>query len=66
MMLRRKRNKRQHPSDEIMQREIQKSEEQRDQSAKELVAAKKTASLLQQIREQNHIVHDLREVFGGR
>lgn len=41
------------------------SEDQKYESSKELETARETVSILNRIREENHIVHDLREVFGG-
>ena len=64
MMFRRKKNN--HPSDEHMASEIKKSEDRLNDSKNELAAAKEAATILRQIRQDNHIVINLREVFGGR
>ena len=53
------------PSDKEMAAEIEKTVEQRKQSERELKQARETVSVLNRIREENHIVIDLREVFGG-
>lgn len=45
---------------------IAHSENQKQESRKELHEANEVASILRQIREDNHIVINLREVFGGR
>ena len=64
MMFRRRRNNR--LSLDNMAEEIKKSEIQRDSSRELLKEAKESASVLNRIREENHIVMNLREVFGGR
>ena len=64
MIFRRKKNN--HPSDEHMASEIKKSEDRLNDSRKELETAKEAESILRQIRQDNHIVINLREVFGGR
>lgn len=53
-------------TDEVIAIELKKSEERKEESRKELIAARETVSVLNQIRTENHIVKDLREVFGGR
>lgn len=65
MMFRRKK-KHNTPSDKVIAEEIQKSVKQREHSERELHQARETVSVLNRIREENHIVIDLREVFGGR
>lgn len=64
-MFRRKR-KPETLSQEEIEYEIALSENELYNSGKELERARETVSILNRIREQNHIVHDLREVFGGR
>jgi uncharacterized membrane-anchored protein YhcB (DUF1043 family) len=65
-MFNRKKKNEQFPTDEAIAEELKKSEDRLDESRRELIEAHRTASVLHQIREKNHIVHDLREVFGGR
>ena len=64
MMFRRKKNN--HPSHEHLGVEIKKSEDQLESSRKDLDEAKEAASILREIRMENHIVINLREVLGGR
>lgn len=52
--------------DKVIAENIQKSEEQLEDSRKGLIQARETVSVLNEIRKQNHIVVDLREVFSGR
>lgn len=62
------RRKKKHESltDKVIAEGIQKSEDQKVDSAKEIVRAQETVSILKRMHEENHIVIDLREVFGGR
>ena len=53
-------------SDEVIAEEIKKAEDQKDASRETLKEARQTVSVLNRIREENHIVKDLREVLGGR
>lgn len=62
----RRKKKHETLSDEQMAEVIQKTVEQKEHSEKELHQARETVSVLNLIREQNHIVIDLREVLGGR
>lgn len=64
-MFRRKR-KPETLSDKEIAYELAVSEEEKIESEKELAKARDTVSVLNEIRKENHIVHDLREVFGGR
>ena len=62
----RRKKKHNTPTYEVIAEELKKSEEQKEDSERELRRAKETVSVLNRIREENHIVIDLREVFGGR
>lgn len=64
-MFRRKR-KPETLSDKEIAQELAISENQKIDSEEELKKARETVSVLNAIRKENHIVHDLREVFGGR
>lgn len=60
-----RKNKEQLPSEEEMKRHLKRSEDQKEESGKELINANNWASVLHKIREENHIILDLKEVFGG-
>lgn len=44
---------------------MEASEKEKNQSRAELTAAVEVVRILKQIRAENHIVSDLRKVFGG-
>lgn len=44
---------------------MEASEQQKQQSRRELIVAREFVEVLSKIREENHIVSDLRKVFGG-
>lgn len=65
-MFGRKKRSREGPNDEVIAEGIKKSKDQLNESELMLVEAHKAASILKQIRQENHIVRDLREVLGGQ
>lgn len=65
-MFGRKKRNREGPNDEVIAEGIKKSKDQLSESELMLVEAHKAASILKQIRQENHIVRDLREVLGGQ
>jgi len=52
--------------DKVIKQGIEESVKQREDSEKKLEAAIGTASSLRDIRLENHIVRNLREVLNGR
>ena len=62
----RRKKKHETLSDAVIAEEIRKTEEEKLKAEKEIHQARETISILNQIRKENHIVIDLREVFGGR
>lgn len=51
--------------EETLQEMVAESEKQKLESRAELHRAREVIKVLNDIREQNHIVSDLRKVFGG-
>ena len=50
---------------EVVQKMVDESEKQKVESRRTLSVAREVVVILNGIREKNHIVSDLRKVFGG-